>query len=129
MNDQFLKTVYYGGIALAFLVASLSYLWLRGSLAGIAGALHRGRLMGIFRRVIYPTLLLAALAGFFSVSVRGCSGRTYGEIATDHAYIVHRAQDQFSEVLLHLAAALLLWALLIALAIRAARRGTRRRGA
>jgi chromate transport protein ChrA len=129
MDDVFLKTIYYGGIVATLLLATVSYLLLRESFTEIIRTLSRVRLGAVFRRALYPTLVFVALAGFFSVSIRGCSGRSYTEIASDHAYILEKSQEQFYYVLIFLAIALLTWAILVAIAMSTSGSEKGKRGA
>ncbi|MDP3939376.1 MAG: hypothetical protein Q8R92_14750 [Deltaproteobacteria bacterium] len=118
MDDAFLKTVYYTGIVVTFLVATVSYLWLRVSLSEVVAALAPSRLLSLFHRLLYPTLMLIAFMAFFGVNVRGCSfNPTYAEIAADNALIESWARAQFSAVFSRLSFILLCWAFLIGAAI------------
>lgn len=117
MDDGLLKVAYYGGLGLTILVAVGVALLLRRPFVAAIAQLPPEGLRGIFRRSLAPTLILTALAAFSSVSFRGCSSKTYGEIATDHALIAETAQSQASEVLSWLTVVLLAWGLVVTVSL------------
>jgi len=60
-------------------------------------------------------LLLPALAGFFSVSLRSCSNAfdTYDEIISDKSYMIHKNQEQLGASMFYISRALLIWGLIV----------------
>ena len=122
MDDFVLKVSYYGVGVLTLLIAAISGVWLGQGFARAIRELPFDGLRRIFGRSFFTTVLFMPMAGFFSVSIRGCSERTYAEIAADHAFIARRAQEQLSEVFTSLSLVCIIWGILLVVAMSLGKR-------
>lgn len=122
-NERYL-IVSYALVGLASLgLGWATYRFLRGPFAGTIERLAGNQLPRILHRLFAPGIVLAALAGFLSVSYRGCAGPTkYADIIANRAYLVQKNYEQVATSFEYLAYALLGWALLLTIALCLARR-------
>ena len=79
-NEQYLILSYFVVGAVCILLALATYALLRRSFAGLTRAIPGGRLGLVFRRLFLLGIVLPALAGFVSVTFRGCDKETYEAI-------------------------------------------------
>ncbi len=115
-NEQYLIVSYFVvGLACVGLGCA-TFAILRRSLAALASAAPGGGLGWVFRKLFLPGLVLASLTGFFSVAFRSCTRDTYQEIIAERSYLVAKNHEQLSAALSHLAWALLVWGLILAVA-------------
>jgi hypothetical protein len=123
-NDRYLTISYFVVAALSIAFAGTTWLYLRRSFMGITQTLSRGGLSRILKAMFPAGLFVPALLGFVSVSYRGC-GKSYEDIVKERSYLIQKNQEQISSILLWIAAAVLFWNLIILLALRFARTGSR----
>lgn len=113
-NEQFLQWTFALGGCLALALGVGTFWFLRRPFLAVVGALPPRDLAAALKRLFPVTKILAALLGFLSVSYYGsCPGRSYVAIVSDRPYILARNQEQISTALLYLAAAVLLWGLVL----------------
>ena len=113
-NEQYLFVSYalVGLVTLGLGWATGRYL--RGGLAGTPERLRSTHLAPLLRRVFSPSFALLALAGFFSVSYRGCqSSTTYQEIIADRSRLVDTNYAQLGASVEYLSYGLLGWTLIL----------------
>lgn len=127
-NEQYLIVSYFAvGLACAGLAfATFKFLW--QSFAALTSAIPGGRLGSVFRKLFLAGIVLASMAGFFSVSFRSCGKQSYQAIVQDRSYLVAKNQEQLGTSLSRMAAALLVWGLILAVAFLAKRRNEKARG-
>ena len=113
-NEQYLVLSYFVVGAACVLLALATYALLRRSFAELSRFAPGGRLGLMFRRIAGPGIVLAAMAGFFSVTFRSCGKDTYEKIIADRSYLVAKNQEQLGTTMIYIAIALLVWALLVA---------------
>jgi len=127
-NEQYLVVSYFVVGAACAALAYATYAVLRRSLAAFTGAVPEGGLGSLFRRLFLPVLLLSALAGFFSVAYTSCDRDTYLKIIADRSYLVAKNRQQLGSTFSHLAGALLVWGLILAIAFAIMARSERKKG-
>jgi len=108
-NERYLIVSYFFAALLCVVVALLTYLFLRRSLAAVADSVPDRRLPEILKRLFPAGLLLPGLLAFTSVSYLTCDEDTYDRIIQNRAYLVERNQRQISRTLLFLLIAVLFW--------------------
>jgi hypothetical protein len=116
-NDRYLIVSYFAMATMAIAFAGATWLYLRRSFRGITQALSSGNLSRILKAMFPAGIFLPAFLGFVSVSYRGC-GKSYEDIVKERSYLIQINQEQFSSILLWIAAALLFWDLVILFALR-----------
>lgn len=116
-NEQYLILSYFAIAAGSILLALVIYALLRRSLHGLSKTVFTGDLGKVLRKAFPLNLVLFALAGFFSVSLRGCNKESYESIVTDKAYLIAKNQEQIAATMLYLCKALLLFGLLVSICL------------
>jgi len=121
-NEQYLIVSYFVIGAACAGLACATFLTLRRSLIALTNTAPGGGLGRILRSLFLLGLVLPAMAGFFSVVYRSCDRSTYRAIIADRVYLVAKNREQLSASFSHLAVALLVWGLILAVAILVAGR-------
>jgi hypothetical protein len=99
------------------LLATVVYALLRRSLERLSRTAFGDTLGKIMRKVFSLNLLLFALAGFFSVSLRSCNKESYESIIADKTYLISKNQEQLGTSMLYICVALLLFGLLVSVGL------------
>ena len=108
-NEEYLAVSYWIMAALSALAGCAAWAWLRNPMKRLAGGVRRELLPLV--RSLFPTgLILPAIAGFCSVSYRGCVDHTdYASIVADRSYLIAKNHAQAQEALAYLKWAVVLW--------------------
>ncbi|MFC1746856.1 hypothetical protein ACFLZR_00800 [Candidatus Neomarinimicrobiota bacterium] len=125
-NETYLTASYFvTGLAATGLAAGV-WLYLRRPFGETMETIPARPFGGILRRLLVPGLVLPALAGFLSVSFRGC-GMSYAGIIAERAYLVEKNQEQLGATMGYLAVAVVAWGLIVlaGLAMKESKAGTR----
>jgi hypothetical protein len=121
-NEQYLE-VSYGLVALATVpLAWAASRYLRQALLDVFSQLNMSGLKRLCGRIFGTTFWLVAMAGFASVSYKGCRGRsTYEEIIESRQFLVSMTLYQLEEIALYLQYAVAIWIVIATVAICVAR--------
>jgi uncharacterized membrane protein YwzB len=122
-NERYLIVSYFLCAILAFVLGTLTYLFLRRPFSGVADAASGKHLPSILKRLFPLGLMFPALLGFVSVSYWSCQRATYEEIVQSRRYLVEKNQQQISSILLALVVAVIVWDAIILLVLKYARSG------
>jgi hypothetical protein len=112
-NEQYLIISYLFVGAVCVVLALATHALLRHSFTVLTKAMPSNRLGAVLRRLFFLGLFLPAMAGFFSVSFRSCSKKTYEDIIADRYFLVLKNQEQLSASLSHISVALLVWGFIV----------------
>lgn len=112
-NEEYLIVSYFLVGAVAIVVVSVAYLWLRPTVHELARNLSGRHLPRILRKVLPLSLLFPALLGFFSVTFKSCNKETYEEIVSDRAYLVEKNQEQLSTTLSYVSGGIIVLGLFV----------------
>lgn len=112
-NEEYLILSYFMVAFLCLLVSSAVYLSLRRSFTALVSALPTRGLTAAIRRTFFLGLVLSALLGFFSVSFKGCSVKTYDQVVEKRSYLVEKNQEQLSVSLTRITYALFGWSVVL----------------
>lgn len=108
-NEEYLAVSYWIMAALSALAGCAAWMRLRGPLDRLAGNARRD-LVPLVRRLLPAGLILPAIAGFCSVSYRGCiDHENYASIVADRSYLIAKNHAQAQAALEYLKWALVVW--------------------
>ena len=108
-NEEYLAVSYWMMAALSALAGCAAWMRLRGPLGRLAGNARRD-LVPLVRRLLPAGLILPAIAGFCSVSYRGCiDHENYASIVADRSYLIAKNHAQAREALAYLKWAVVIW--------------------
>jgi HAMP domain-containing protein len=108
-NDEYLVVSYWAMAALSAVAGCAAWVWLRNPMERLAGAVRRD-LLPMVRRIFPAGLVLPAIAGFCSVSYRGCVSHTdFASIVADRSYLVAKTHEQAQQAVAYLKWAVLVW--------------------
>lgn len=122
-NDAYLIASYFGAVALCFGLGFAAYRWLRRPLQETADSLPQKNWSRMIRRAFPLSTILFVLSGCLSVDYYGCGQKGYKDIVSDRSYIRSKNAEQLPEALDGIFWAVGLWATILAVALRASRRG------
>jgi len=120
-NEGFLIVSNFAVALLAMSFGLGAYHWLRRPFSGLVKAVPAVAFRRLLRKFFPLGLLLPALAGFVSVSYRGCDAGTYAKIIENRAYLVQKNQEQVAAIADYLAVAVLVWGVVALLVLLLAR--------
>lgn len=115
-NERYLIVSYFFVGGLSIVIAMAAYAFLRHPLDGLARGFANRNLAAILKRLFPAGLVLPALAGFLSVSYRGCQ-ENYASIIADRSYLVAKNQQQLSAICLFLMLAVLSLGIIVLLSL------------
>lgn len=116
-NEQYLILSYFVIEVMCILMAITVYALLRRNFESLSKISFGDTLGKIMQKVFPMNLLLFALAGFFSVSLRGCDKESYESIIADKAYLISKNQEQLGRAMLYVCAALLIFGLIVSIGL------------
>ena len=112
-NEQYLIISYFFMGVICCVLPVIAYLFLRGSFTNIVSLLPGKHLSNILRKLFFIGILLPALLGFFSVSFKSCSVKTYEEVLEKRSYLVQKNKEQLSSSINHTVYALIFWSIAV----------------
>lgn len=113
-NEHYLRVFYFIAAGCGSALAAITALVLRKSLRRAAGA---GKVGTLLRRAFPTWLILAVVLGFASVSYFDCGHQDYASVVATRPYLVAKTHEQASQMLYYLAAALLAYAMVLAVVL------------
>lgn len=121
-NEAYLIASYFGAVVICLSLGLVAYLWLHRPLREVVGSLPQKNWGRIIRGAFPLSTILFVLSGCLSVDYYGCGAKGYKEIVTDRSYITSKNAEQVSKALEGIIWSVTLWSVLLAIALRAARR-------
>ncbi|HEV2196338.1 MAG TPA: hypothetical protein VGR55_12215 [Candidatus Acidoferrum sp.] len=121
-NETYLIVSYFAASVFCLALGLFAYLWLRRPTEEIADSLPHKNWRKIIRKGFPLSMVLFVLAEGLSVDYYGCGQKKYQGIVNDRSYITRKNAEQVSEALQGVIWSVALWSVLLAIALRAARR-------
>ena len=125
-NEEFLIVCYIAAAAISICLGFAAWIWLRSPLGKILDRLSRKGWVTVLKRSYPATAILAAFAGFLSVSYYGCPRESYENMISDRAHIITVSGQQVSESLYSIILAVFFWAVVILVSLVVVQRGTQK---
>lgn len=123
-NEAYLIASYFAAGVVCLGLGFAAFLWLRRPMQEVADSLAQKNWSRIVRRGFPLSTMLFVVSGCLSVNYYGCEQKKYNQIVNDRSYIAKKNAEQLSEALQGVIWSVGLWSVILAVGLRASRRGS-----